>query len=343
MNRKGIWLGYIIFVFIIIFLYFSFQDNGGDKEETREILFSVEKGQGVKEISDRLKQEGLIKNNKLFQLYSFLSNARTKFLPGEYRLPREINFKELVKLLTSKPLAPEASVTIVEGLTNAEIAKVLEENEIVTQEAFFIALDELSQDQEFINIYEFLSDEVLHVPIDEARFQGYLFPDTYRFYKETTAEAVIRKMIRTFDEKLNADIRTKIKDLDKSIHEVITLASIVEREASLDQDRRLIADVFWNRLSINWALQSDATVNYILNTSKLQPTFEDTRTPSAYNTYLHPGLPPGPINNPSLSAILATVDPIENDYCCFLVTPDGVNIFSKTIEEHNYNKAKYLK
>ncbi|MDA2935769.1 endolytic transglycosylase MltG [Patescibacteria group bacterium AH-259-L05] len=343
MKKKGIWLGYIIFALIIIFLYFSFQDSGGGEGKEREILFSIEKGQGVKEISERLEQEGFVKNSKLFQLYSFLSNARTKFLPGEYRLPREISFKELVGFLTSRPLAPETSVTIVEGLTNSEIAQVLEENDIVAQDDFFTALDELSQDQEFINTYEFLSDEVLNVPIDEARFQGYLFPDTYRFYQETSAEAVIRKMVKTFDEKLNTDIRAKVKGLDKSIHEVITLASIVEKEADLDQDRRLIADVFWSRLSINWALQSDATVNYILNTSKLQPTFEDTRTPSPYNTYLHPGLPPGPINNPSFSAISATVDPIENDYCCFLVTPDGINIFSLTIKEHNYNKAKYLK
>ncbi|MDA2922078.1 endolytic transglycosylase MltG [Patescibacteria group bacterium AH-259-L07] len=343
MKKKGIFLGYIIFVFIIIFLYFSFQDSGVVEEETGKTIFSIKKGQGVKEISEKLEQQGTISNSKLFQLYAFLSNARTKFLPGEYRLPSEISFKKLVKTLTSQPSAPEATVTIVEGLTNSEIAKVLEENEIVTQQAFFTALDELSHDREFIASYEFLTDKVLDVPIDEARFQGYLFPDTYRFYQETTAEAVIRKMVKTFDEKLNTDIRAKIKELDKSIHEVITLTSIVEKEANLDQDRRLIADVFWDRLSINWALQSDATVNYILNTSKLQPTFEDTRTPSPYNTYLHPGLPPGPINNPSLSAIEATVDPIENDYCCFLVTPDGVNIFSKTIEEHNQNKAKYLK
>lgn len=343
MKKKGIFLGYIIFALIIIFIYFSFQDSDVGEVKTREILFSIEKGQGVKEIGERLEQEGLISSRKLFQLYSFLRNARTKFLPGQYRLPSEISFKELVGLLTSKPLAPEARVTIVEGLTNVEVAKVLEENEIVTQEAFFTALNELINDQELIASYEFLTDNALDVPIDEALFQGYLFPDTYRFYQETTAEAVIRKMIKRFDEKLNTDMRAKIKELNKSIHEVITLASIVEKEAGLDQDRRLIADIFWDRLTINWALQSDATVNYILNTSKLQPTFEDTRTPSPYNTYLHSGLPPGPINSPSLSAISATLDPIENDYCCFLVTPDEVNIFSKTIEEHNQNKAKYLK
>lgn len=343
MKKKGIFLGYIIFALIIIFLYFLFQDNGDVEGKISESLFSIEKGEGVKEISEKLEQQGIISNTKLFQLYAFLRNARTKFLPGEYRLSSETGFKDLLGLLTSRPLAPEASVTIVEGLTNAEVAQVLEQNEIVTQSDFFAALDELSQDQELINSYEFLSDNVLNVPINEALFQGYLFPDTYRFYKETTAKEVIKKMLATFDEKLNSDMRASVKKLDKSIHEIITLASIVEKEANLDQDRRLIADVFWSRLLINWALQSDATVNYILNTSKLQPTFEDTRTPSPYNTYLHSGLPPGPINNPSLSAISATLDPIENDYCCFLVTPDGVNIFSKTIEEHNQNKAKYLK
>jgi len=146
-----------------------------------------------------------------------------------------------------------------------------------------------------------------------------------------------------FDQKLDAEMRKKIKESGKTILEIITMASLIEKEAALEQDRRLVSDIFWRRLKEGWALESCATVNYILGLPKKKLSYEDTRTPSAYNTYLHPDLPPSPINNPGLVSIQAAIEPLKNDYCCFLSTNEGKMIFSRTISEHNWNKELYLK
>lgn len=350
MSKKGIILGYLIFAVLIIFIYFLFQGNpSAEKEEVETQIFAIEKGEGLKEIGDRLEKEGIIKSSKLFQVYAFLRNVRAKFLPGEFHLQPEMSFKELVKTLISRPLAPEKTITIVEGLTNKEIARLLQDEGLVSQEDFFIGLKEVSQNKELLEEYGFLtvlSPEgiVFSQNIDPGtELQGFLFPDTYRFYEQTTSQAVIKKMLENFSQKVDEQMLAKIKESGRTLYQVITLASIIEKEAALDQDRRLIADIFWKRLDAGWALESCATVNYILGDAKPRLSFEDTRIPSLYNTYLHSGLPPGPINNPGLLAIKAAIEPLKSDYCCFLTAPDGQTVFSRTIEEHNRNKDIYLK
>ncbi|MBL7141548.1 endolytic transglycosylase MltG [Patescibacteria group bacterium] len=348
MSKKGIMLGYVVFIILAIFLYFFLQTTSPEVALTNQELelktFVIEKGEGLKEIGQKLKDQGFIKNSKLFEFYAFLSQARNKFWPGEYHLNTGINLKELVKTLISEPLAREKTVTLIEGWTNKETGVFLEKEELAIQDDFFTALDEISRAEEILNKYEFLPEAVEKSFIEDsqAKLQGYLFPDTYRFYEQTTAQAIIKKMLENFDQKLDSQLRTKIKESGRTIFEMITLASLIEKEAALDQDRRLIADIFWKRLNADWALESCATINYILGTAKPRLSFEDTRIPSPYNTYLNSGLPPGPINNPGLSAIRAAIEPLENDYCCFLSTDEGKVIFSQTIEEHNRNKAIYF-
>ncbi len=251
-----------------------------------------------------------------------------------------MGINDLIKALTSPPKADEEKVIILEGATNIDIALKLEESGVLTKEEFFNGLEKLKNNQEILNKYEFIDPRTFNHGQKEI-LQGYLFPDSYRFYKETDFDHIIIKMLDNFNNKVYKPLKEKINSNDHSFYEVLTLSSIVEKEMNEDRNRRLAADVFWNRLEINLALQSDATVNYILNTKKLQPTFKDTRTSSPYNTYMNPGLPPGPINSPSYSSIDATLDPIENDYYYFLVTPDGENLFSKTFEEHNAKKRQY--
>lgn len=355
MSKKGIVFGYLVFVILVIGLYFffsktsdevSFVSEESDVDQGLELqTFIIEKGEGLKDIGQKLKAQGLIKNSKLFEFYAFLSQAKNKFWPGEYNLNLDMNLKDLIKSLTSTPLALEKTVTIIEGWTNKEVGAFLQEQNLVTQEDFLTALNEISQDKEFLGKYGFLSEVKgkSFTKDSHAELQGYLFPDTYRFYKQTTAHAIIKKMLENFDEKLSIQLREKAKQSGRTIFEIITMASLIEKEAALDQNRRLIADIFWKRLGVGWALESCATINYILGDSKARLSFEDTRTPSPYNTYLNPGLPPGPINNPGISAIKAAVEPLESDYCCFLSTDEGKVIFSQTIEEHNRNKLEYLK
>lgn len=350
MKKSGAFLSYLIFVVLILFLYFNFNSNQSTKKESisskenvpsEEKRFIIEKGDGLKEITNKLKEQGIIKSGIFFQAYAFLLNVKDNFLPGEYDLSEEISLKNLLSILSTSPLAAEETITIIEGWDNKKIALYLEENDIVSQDDFFEALNSLNMDTDFLSLYDFLPENSGQLESSEI-FQGYLFPDTYRFYKETTAEAVIKKMIANFAQRLNEDLIVGAKNLDKTIPEIITLASLIEKEAALDQDRRLIADVFWDRIEINWALESCATINYILGNPKERLTFADTRIPSAYNTYLHVGLPPGPINNPSSSSIMAAIYPLENNYCCFLSDSEGRIIFSQTIEDHNRNKQIYL-
>ena len=350
MKKGGAFLSYLIFVVLVLFLYFQFNPEQPTKEELisptknvslEEKRFIIEKGDGLKEITNKLKEQGIIKNGLFFQAYAFLSNVRDNFLPGEYDLPKEVSLKNLLSLLSTSPLASEKTITIIEGWDNRKIALCIEENDLVSQDDFFKALETLRVDTDFLSLYEFFPKNIDELKVSEV-FQGYLFPDTYRFYEETTAEAIIKKMIANFAQKLDSELISGADNIGKTIPEIITLASLVEKEAALDQDRRLVADIFWNRIKVNWALESCATINYILGEPKERLSFEDTRIPSPYNTYLHAGLPPGPINSPSLSSIKAVIYPLENNYCCFLSNPEGRIIFSKTIEEHNRNKQIHL-
>ena len=350
MKKGGAFLSYLIFVVLVLFLYFQFNPEQPTKEELisptknvslEEKRFIIEKGDGLKEITNKLKEQGVIKNGLFFQAYAFLSNVRDNFLPGEYDLPKEVSLKNLLSLLSTSPLASEKTITIIEGWDNRKIALYLEENDLVSQDDFFKALENLRVDTDFLSLYEFFPKNIDELKISEV-FQGYLFPDTYRFYEETTAEAIIKKMIANFAQKLDSELISGADNIGKTIPEIITLASLVEKEAALDQDRRLVADIFWNRIKVNWALESCATINYILGQPKERLSFEDTRIPSPYNTYLHAGLPPVRINSPSLSSIKAVIYPLENNYCCFLSNSEGRIIFSKTIEEHNRNKQIHL-
>ncbi|MCF7906720.1 endolytic transglycosylase MltG [Patescibacteria group bacterium] len=357
MKKGSAFFFYLLFVGVALFLFFRFSAPGsqspvesfGPTEEVTNISreekehLVISKGEGLKEIAEKLKEKGVIVNELFFKVYAFLTNTKNRLLPGQYEIPKDISLKDLLAILSSSPLAPEETVTVIEGWDNKRIASFLEQEGLTTKDDFFLALDYLSQDQEFLTQYKDF------FPLNPRRqnkaeiFQGYLFPDTYRFYQESTAEAIIRKMIANFAQKFDAGLLAQVKESGRTVPEILTMASLLEKEAFLDQDRRLIADVFWTRLEINWALESCATINYILGDPKERLSFDDTRIPSEYNTYLHPGLPPGPINNPGLSSLQAAVDPLENNYCCFLSTPEGQIIFSQTVEEHNRNKQVYLK
>lgn len=336
MPKKAVTIGYIVFVILIIILYFNWQIMAPKSREFNPQSFILEKGQGVKEIGQQLKQAGLIKNEKLFQIAVFLFNARKKFWPGNYTLSPNMDLLDIIKVLTSQKGPEERTITIIEGWSIKEIANYLDKEKVVKKETF---LDELKNGLiKYKNDYEFLKN----LPSD-ASLEGFLFPDTYRIYKDATAEAVIRKMLENFENKITPEMRTEIIKSKRTLFEVVTMASLIEKEASNEIERRLIADIFWRRLDNNIPLQSCASINYILGISKRQLSFEETRTPSPYNTYINRGLPLGPINNPGLSAIKAAIYPLKNDYWFFLATEEEKTIFSRTKEEHDKNKTIYLK
>lgn len=246
----------------------------------------------------------------------------------------------------------EKTVRILEGWTNKDIAEYLEESGLWPAEEFLSAVgthqagftpDAKPDLTVWRGKYEWL-------PEDIDSLEGYLFPDTYRIYASSTPDELISRMLDNFDLKLNPEMVAEIERQKKSLTEIISLASIIEKEAPIsnieegDRDAKLVSGVFWNRLEIGQALQSDATLSYLFSDNKPQHSGAELEVDSPYNSYKYAGLPPGPIGNPGLIAIRAAIYPAETNYYYFLTPPDSREvIYARTYAEHLQNKYKYLK
>jgi UPF0755 protein len=235
--------------------------------------------------------------------------------------------------------APEVSITIPEGFTLQQIGeRVRAALPHITPEEWETAVGPASP--VLLNSY-FLNQ----TKPPEVDLEGYLFPDTYRFFADASAEDVVLKMVVTMEGKLSDVFAETGMEFtgDLSVHEILTLASIIEREVMTDEDRALVADIFLHRLEIGMALQADSTVNYVTGKKTPSITDEDRQIDSPWNTYLYPGLPPGPIANPGRASIEAVVNPQPNEYWYFLTDDEGTVHYARTNDEHNSNRAMYLK
>ncbi len=268
-------------------------------------------------------------------------------LIGAWAVYRHYRAERAERIARLQEQAAETQVTIIEGWSNAEIAAYLEKQGLFSKDDFLTAIKKFDTSEY----------PLIKLPSDtptgaQSKLEGYLFPDTYRFAKDATPEDVIDKMLANFSNRvksLNVNATTKYNDL--TLYQIITLASIIEKESggqgsgsgdlSLQDERDLVAGVFYNRLEIGQALESDATVNYVTGKDSPAASASDIQVTSAYNTYRNPGLPPGPICNPSLGSIKAALKPAQSDYLYFLhKQPSGKVIFSKTFEEHKRAKAE---
>lgn len=266
-------------------------------------------------------------------------------------------FLERIKPKEKKVIIPRAEETlkVLEGWTTRDIAQYFESKAKWQREEFleitgFPLVDyrnnkKMPEPKDFSAEFSFLKDKPVY-----RGLEGYLFPDTYRIYASSSVSEVIEKMLANFDNKLTPKMRADINSQGKTIYEIITLASLIEKEAPIDYqtkdnyDAKIIAGIFLNRLAIGQGLQSDATLSYIYGDNKPAHSGAELEVDSPYNTYKYRGLPPGPICNPGILAIKAAIYPTKNDYNYFL-TPKGKNtvIYARTYEEHLKNKYKYLK
>jgi len=178
---------------------------------------------------------------------------------------------------------------------------------------------------------------------NSVSYEGYLYPDTYRVYADARPIEILRKIFDNLENKITPELRAEIKKQGKSFFEVLTMASVVQKEAPSKEDMAMVADIFWRRYEKSWALQSCATVNYITGKNDPGVTDKDRATDSFFNTYKYPGLPLGPISNPSIAAIEAAVHPQANNYWYFMAGTDGVTRYARTLDEHNANVWKYLR
>lgn len=258
-----------------------------------------------------------------------------------YLAYRQHKINQAKRIAAMKPtvVLKEKTILIREGLTNKDINQYLLDKKLMADSQFLELSQTKIKDLPTAWQYDFFQDAPRNVDLE-----GFLFPDTYRLYENDNSQILIDKMLANFDKKLTPELRAEIVKQKKSIFEIITLASIVEKEVRSTADMKLVAGIFYNRLKSGQGLQSCATLAYILGVNKTQYSYADTQIDSPYNTYKYRGLPPGPIANPGLAAITAAIYPTKTDYNYFLSDPaTGQTIFSKTLDQHNANKAKYLK
>lgn len=289
----------------------------------------------------------------------YIRFAYRAFIANEKNFPPAIaSFFDKITRQNPEPAIvskPEETIKILEGWTIRDINEYFNESKRWQEDEFLLGVGIPMLDyrrdkkevtpKDFSAEFSFLSDKPKYYGLE-----GYLFPDTYRIYASSTVDEVVEKMLANFDSKLTPKMRADIKSQNKTIYEIIILASLIEKEAPIDnqggdnRDAKIISGIFLNRLHIGQGLQSDATLSYIYGDNKPTHSGAELDISSPYNTYKYRGLPPGPICNPGIIAIEAAIYPINSDYYYFL-TPKGKKevIYARTYEEHLQNKYKYLK
>ena len=303
----------------------------------------IERGFGSRRIGELLKKERIINSKWLFIGYVSATGNASLLKPGIYEF-RPTTIPEIVRMLVRGE--QENTVVIPEGWDIRDIGAHLEKSGIVSKKEF-TSFAGSTPIPALAAAFTFLRE----IPSGNG-LDGYLFPDSYRIFRTTSAEEFVIKMLENFDTKLSLTMREEIRHQEKSLFRTITMASLIEKEVRSDEDRALVSGILWKRLKIGMPLQVDASITYIKNLKSSirnqgkdngKITIEDTKIDSPYNTYKYQGLPTGPIGNPGLSAIRAAIYPKTSPYLYYLSAPDGRTIFSRTLDEHNAAKAKYLR
>lgn len=280
----------------------------------------------IDQVANELKGAGVIQYKWLFKLFSQFSHANTKIDPGTYSVSTALDYRAIVTTLQFGSGSQEITkVTFPEGFSTEQIFTLLEENHICQKTALYDA----AANYDFG--YDFLEELELG---DPNRLEGYLFPDTYEFYQGEDATVAINRFLRNFSNKFDDDMRDRAARMGYSVHEILTIASLIEKESANADESPHIASVIYNRLNAGWKLQLDSTINYINGTSTFDISIADTEIDDPYNTYLYEGLPPGPICNPGLSSIEAALYPDStNDW--YWYAADGETHFFTNYDDFN--------
>lgn len=309
-------------------------------KDAEDIQFTIQQGASVDMISSDLEEAGVISSAFLFKTYVWFLKSGGSLQAGEFTLQKNTNYQTLVsKLLHAK--SKDVSITIPEGHTIAQIGLLVTEkfDHIKESDWSFITGD---KGKSTVTEGNLLSS----IPAGQT-LEGYLFPDTYRFREDASASVIVNTMIKNLKSRFAENNIVIPDDLimenKMSLHDLIILASIVEREVRDAEDMKVVAGIFLTRLKIGMALQADSTVNYVTGKKDAAILLVDSKIDSPYNTYKNLGLPIGPISNPGMNAINAVLNSIDSDYLYFLTTKEGEVIYSKTFNEHIDNKYKYLK
>lgn len=304
------------------------------------VILTVEKGMGSAEIADLLEEKGIIRNGTLFKGYLKWVKEGSSFKAGTYTASPGDTYDSLISRLNAGDVVKEETVifTIPEGFTAKQVADKL--GAAWNQEAeVFLELMNTGEGLQAVNTLQIPEDQQLR-----HRLEGYLFPETYELAKDSTPQEVIEAMLEQLVKKLDTvpDWNAKLEARGLTLHELLTVASLVEREVVVDTERPLVAGVIYNRLKKEQKLEIDATVQYLLDKQKERLLNKDLKVDSPYNTYLNQGLPPGPIGSPGLASIKAALEPEASDYYFYVTKKDGTqgHLFGKTYKEHLANIRK---
>jgi UPF0755 protein len=327
---------------IVFLAYLTVGSNSAKDPSDNELIeFSIEKGQGAREIAANLKDRGIISSDLFFNYYVWKDKSAGSMQAGKYELSPSMTISEITRKFKEGDVKvdPGIKITVPEGYRTSQIEKLLIASGLTVNP---------SELQEAVGISAALAHEIfglgflLDLP-PRATIDGFLFPDTYFFKQDLQLNSIVENMLINFNEKVPDSTRIKIKARGKNLYEVVIMASLLEKEVRTLEDMKLVSGVLWKRMEIGMPLQVDATLAYITDKKTGEITNEDKLIDSPYNTYKYRGLPPTPIANPGLNAINAAIEPEVSNYLYYLSAPSGETIFSETLEEHNENKAKYLK
>jgi UPF0755 protein len=292
-------------------------------------FITVSKGESFEDVTDSLLSAGIITSRFYFSAAGRILAWTTKMQIGKFRFKSGVSNYQILDILRGGKTIETISVTIPEGMRTTTIAS--------------ICADKLGVDSaRFMN---FVNDEEFsrRLGIEAGNLNGYLMPKTYEFYWQTDEEVILSRLVGEFWNDVDSNMLAQAKRKGKKIHEIITLASIIELETAIDSERAIIAGVYYNRLQRRMRLQADPTVQYALGGEPRRLKFSDLKVHSPYNTYVNYGLPPGPINNPGLASIRAALNPVRHRYLYFVATGEGGHRFSFNFNEHGKARQNYLK
>ncbi|MEK7083766.1 MAG: endolytic transglycosylase MltG, partial [Patescibacteria group bacterium] len=329
------------------------------------LTLEVKEGDTAATLADRFTKDGLLRHPWIFRQYLRLKGIDRNIHVGSFFVHEPITIAGIAEALTQKG-TNERTITILPCLNLRDIAEYFEKEGLIEDKEIFFAKEVGEPAHEYslkrqlstllfdidrwqMNVDRATADPALQLSVlKEKRWdvslEGYLAPDTYRVYSNASVHDVVLRLLQERDKQFSPDIHQAIKESGRTIHEILTMASILEREVQKKEDKAMVADIFWRRLKLNWALQADSTVHYAVGKKgNVFTTAEDRAADSPWNTYKYPGLPPGPICNPGMESILAAIHPEKNDYWYFLTTPEGGVKYAKTLEEHNLNRVRFLR
>ena len=326
LTRWDVLLVLAIFFLVLIFSYITFFTPNYYSTEA-PVIFDITKGESFSSVADRLSTIGIIPSKINFKIAGFIYGAERKIRAARFQIPNGLSYLDLLDLFISGKCDYQRTLTIKPGQTIKWLAHRLQKYVYIDSTEFV----DVANNNEFAD----------SLGLKQNSFEGYLFASDYEIYERSSPSEAINIFYNGFKEFYNDTLMTRTKELGFTVHEIVTLASIIKGETNKEDEMARIAGVYHNRLRIGMKLQADPTIQYVIPVGWRRLTFKDLELDSPYNTYKYFGLPPGPINSPGQPAILAALYPEKNNYLYFVADGAGGHLFGKTLNEHNNNVKKY--